>query len=467
MGGPDEGKEASKMGRGKWAVALAVVVVLLVVMAAPGAYPQTGDWAATVAREATPAVVTIEVYPEAGEESSQGSGFIVSPDGLVVTNYHVVKGSSFGLVRLPNGSFFVIQGAVRASLPLATQDLIVLKCDGRGLPTLQLGASAEGSEGRNVVAIGSPLGLEATVSTGVVSAIRELRPGVKVIQTTAPVSHGSSGGPLLDSDGRVVGVNSAFLSEGQNLNFAVLVGSVKELLAGLDDASRSDTVALADLERALAGEATGSVSGGEVVRAHRFEVVDARGRVRATLGMHPDGSPSLWLFDEEGESRVEIDLLGGCPNLTLRDESGEGRAALSLGAGGSPDLALYDDKGEARATLAIHPDGSPILGLYDQKGERRAQLAVLPDGSPSLWLSDGKGELRAGLALLADGSQGLHLYDQKGERRAALAMHPDGSPGLALYDQKGQARAWLGVLRSGSPGLRLFDKDEKVLWEAP
>jgi len=451
------------MARGKWAVALAVVVLLLVVMAAPGAYPQTGDWAAKVAREATPAVVTIEVYPETGEESSQGSGFIVSPDGLVVTNYHVVKGSSFGVVRLRNGSFLAIQGAVRASLPLATQDLILLKCEGRDLPRLQLGGSAEGSEGRNVVAIGSPLGLEATVSTGVVSAVRELRPGVKVIQTTAPISHGSSGGPLLDSDGRVVGVNSAFLSEGQSLNFAVLVGPVKELLAGLDDSSKSDTVDLADLPRALAGEATGPVSGAEVVRAERFEVVDTQGRVRATLGMI-FGSPDLTLFDEKGEVRAMLTLdFDGSPALYMNDEKGEVRAEVAVHFDGMPRVWLFDEAGESRVELDLL-GGGPNLTLRDENGEPRALVGVDADG-PGLVLYDENGERRAWLNLSAEIGPGLVLFDENGEVRAGLGVLPDG-PGLVLADEKGKPRAALVVVED-APTLSLFDKDGKALWEAP
>ena len=176
---------------------------------------------------------------------------------------------------------------------------------------------------------------------------------------------------MLDSDGRVVGVNSAFLSEGQSLNFAVLVGSVKELLAGLDDSGKSDTVELADLESALAGKATGPVSGAEVVRAQRFELVNAEGEVLAVLGLGAAGRPGL----------------------TLWDEKGEGRAALSLGPGGRPAIMLYDEKGELRAVLGLVRDGGPAIELFDEKGETRATLALLADGTPALSLSDEKGEV--------------------------------------------------------------------------
>jgi hypothetical protein len=122
-------------------------------------------------------------------------------------------------------------------------DLVLLKVQGKGLPFLTLTASAGVKVGDHVVAIGSPLGLEGTVSDGIVSAIRSETPAKNWIQTTAPVSHGNSGGPLLDMHGDVVGVITLGVNQGQNLNFAIPSDKVQSLLAMHEQLSSLEGVA--------------------------------------------------------------------------------------------------------------------------------------------------------------------------------------------------------------------------------
>jgi S1-C subfamily serine protease len=182
-------------------------------------------------KRSSDAVVLIVISNSAGEETALGSGFIVSADGEIATNYHVMKGANSAIVKLPNGSFFPVSRVLASD---EQQDLAIIKVNGKNLPFLSLGDVKRLHVGDRVVAIGSPLGLEGTVSDGIISALREVK-GRKWIQTTAPVSHGNSGGPLLDMTSHVVGVITwgINLDQGQNLNFAA---PSDDLVALLDTA---------------------------------------------------------------------------------------------------------------------------------------------------------------------------------------------------------------------------------------
>lgn len=182
-----------------------------------------------VAREAVRATVLVVASDKAGREISQGSGFVISSDGKVVTNYHVVEGAASVIIKFPDGAFYLIEGMLGSD---AKKDIAVLKAAGKNLPFLPLADSENVQIGEQVVAIGSPLALEGTVSEGIISGRREWKErNLTVLQTTAPISPGSSGGPLLNLKGEVIGVTFLQLVGGQNLNFAVPVSYVIPLLA--------------------------------------------------------------------------------------------------------------------------------------------------------------------------------------------------------------------------------------------
>jgi S1-C subfamily serine protease len=191
--------------------------------------PNTVEDIPTLTRKALPAVVLVVASDKSGDEVRQGSGFLISGDGKVVTNYHVIEGIASAVVKLPNGAFYPVDGVLALD---RDRDLAVLKISGRGLPFLPLGDSKSVQVGEQVIAIGSPLELESTVSSGIVSAIRELdETRGKVIQTTAAISPGSSGGALLNSRGQVIGVTAFQMTSGQNINFAIPADYIKPLLA--------------------------------------------------------------------------------------------------------------------------------------------------------------------------------------------------------------------------------------------
>jgi len=171
-----------------------------------------------------------QLYPEEGT----GSGFIVNGDGTILTNNHVVRGSSQLTVRLSDMKSYkarVLGTDTRADLALIRIEA------GRKLPTLRLGDSDSLVVGQKVLAIGNPFGLEGTLTTGIVSSLNrgiqteEDRRLEGMIQTDAAINPGNSGGPLLDSHGNVIGINTAILGQANvGIGFAMPVNRAKEML---------------------------------------------------------------------------------------------------------------------------------------------------------------------------------------------------------------------------------------------
>jgi S1-C subfamily serine protease len=181
----------------------------------------------TVAEAVGPAVVSISTGTKSKngelEAAGAGSGVIIAPDGYVLTNDHVVHGSKHMVVSLTDGTS---HAASLVGTDPAT-DLAVIRADSANLPFATLGESAALRVGQLVIAIGNPFGFQSTVSTGVVSALgralrsREGRLIENIIQHTAPLNPGNSGGPLVDSRGRIVGLNTAIIMGAQGIGFSI------------------------------------------------------------------------------------------------------------------------------------------------------------------------------------------------------------------------------------------------------
>jgi len=180
---------------------------------------------------AAPAVVRINVSDGAAKPLGHGTGFFVSADGLVVTNYHVIDGANYATVERFDGGVLRVEGVVALD---GASDLVLLKvtpADAAPLPTLPVGPSEPPRVGTTVYAIGHPLGLRNVLSEGLVSGLGDAGRGQHFIQTTAAISPGSSGGPLMTTDGVVVGVTTATVRDAQNLNFAMPASRIRALLA--------------------------------------------------------------------------------------------------------------------------------------------------------------------------------------------------------------------------------------------
>jgi hypothetical protein len=190
-----------------------------------------------ISREANGAIVSIVMSDKDGHPIAQGSGFLISKDGQVVTNYHVIKNGSSAVVKLPDGAFFAVDGVLASD---KNRDVAVIKTHGNNFRALALGDSDRLQVGEEVVAIGNPLSLESTVSNGIVSAIRSVEDeGGKFVQITAPISPGSSGGPLFNMAGEVVGITTSHIKGGENLNFAIPINDVRPLLLARSTQARA------------------------------------------------------------------------------------------------------------------------------------------------------------------------------------------------------------------------------------
>ncbi len=164
--------------------------------------------------------------------SGTGSGFIIKSDGLVLTNAHVVNGSDSVTVTLKDGRNFT--GKVLGEDQLT--DVAVIKIQATNLPTVQIGNSEQLRPGEWAIAIGNPLGLDNTVTAGIISATGRSSSDVGVpdkrigfIQTDAAINPGNSGGPLLNQQGQVVGMNTAIIGRAQGLGFAIPINRATEI----------------------------------------------------------------------------------------------------------------------------------------------------------------------------------------------------------------------------------------------
>lgn len=169
-------------------------------------------------RRIKPSAVAIETFDGKGNSVSRGSGFFVAGD-RIVTNRHVIERSNRVVVRLLNGKTFVVKGvlAVDGEGDLALLQVDVPQAMAAPLPIDR----AVPQEGESIVVIGNPFGLEGSVSNGIVSAVREISGYGKIIQITAPISPGSSGSPVVNMSGQVIGIATLQAAEGQSLNFAI------------------------------------------------------------------------------------------------------------------------------------------------------------------------------------------------------------------------------------------------------
>ena len=182
------------------------------------------DWV-SVAQRAKDSIFKVVAHNPEGEAT--GTGFAVSADGKIATNYHVIEGASKIFVKLPNGRTVGIERVVAFDKRV---DLAILQVQGVSLRPLPLGDSSAVKVGQEVCVMGSPLGLEQSFSTGVVSAKRVMD-GFEWVQITTPISPGNSGSPVMTRDGTVIGVATFVAKEGQNLNFASSIKYVQMLLS--------------------------------------------------------------------------------------------------------------------------------------------------------------------------------------------------------------------------------------------
>ncbi|NRF67875.1 Do family serine endopeptidase [Aquincola sp. S2] len=283
----------------------------------------------------------------------QGSGFVVSDDGLILTNAHVVRDAKEVTVRLADRREF----SAKVLGSDARTDIAVLRIQAKGLPTVRLGDPKSLMVGDHVLAIGAPYGLEQTATSGIVSAKGRSLPGdafVPFIQTDAAVNPGNSGGPLFDGAGNVIGINSQIYSRTggfQGVSFAIPIDvalkvrdqivatgkaqharlgvSVQDLNQPLAESfglKRPDGALVAGVEPKSPAAAAGLKSG-DVILQIDGEPVSQAGNVSSRIGLSQPGQKvKLKLWREQAERDVEVTLgaARGEPEVAAAAAAGEG-----------------------------------------------------------------------------------------------------------------------------------------------
>jgi serine protease Do len=339
---------------------------------------------------------------------AQGSGFIISADGLVLTNAHVVDGARLVTVKLMDHREFKakVLGTDK------TSDIAVLKIDARGLHPVRLGDSDKLAVGDYVLAIGAPFGLEETATAGIVSAKGRSLPGdgyVPFIQTDAAVNPGNSGGPLFDATGAVVGINSQIYSNSggyQGVAFAIpinLASQVKDQLVatgkvqhgrlGVEvqnvDQALADSFGVKTPSGALvskvepnsAGERAGLHSGDVIVKFDGVQIADA-GQLSTHVNMTAPGTAATLEIIRHGEPLTLTAKIGSASELTAGGPTAASETGSSLGltlrpltpeerdqAGVSGGLVVENAQGRAadagiqQGDVVLSVDGTPVQSV--------------------------------------------------------------------------------------------------------
>ena len=199
---------------------------LLLLLLLPAPIRAQQDLLPELVRRIKPSAVAIETFDARGEKLSRGSGFFVEAD-RIVTNRHVLEGAYRAEVHSSTGAVFPVKGVLAVD---AEGDLALLKIDA---PTPQIKPlpldKTSPQEGESVVVIGNPLGLEGSVTNGIVSAVRDIPTFGRIIQITAPISSGSSGSPVVNMQGQVIGIATLQITGGQSVNFAIPSERISQL----------------------------------------------------------------------------------------------------------------------------------------------------------------------------------------------------------------------------------------------
>lgn len=290
----------------RWIGLLCTPVLVLL-----GTRAAQGQSAPDIAKRAFASTVLLVMEDANGQPLSLGSGFFVR-DGEIASNLHVVEGAARGYAKLVRQKTkYDIQGITAVD---PGRDLVVLKVSAAGSQVLSLGSSDAVQVGESVYAVGNPQGLEGTFSQGIVSSIREVGTD-RLLQITAPISPGSSGGPVLNAKGEAIGVSVATFRGGQNLNFAIPSDYLKALLGKTGPAKPLAQAKLAKAQRSilsdLGGRSVDGVLGGTFAWKNRLYEMDGDYTItlRNQLREPVRNVYCLVVFYDRDSSPLEVDML--------------------------------------------------------------------------------------------------------------------------------------------------------------
>ncbi len=409
---------------------------------------------AAVADRVTPAVVNVvagsrkgarsEDSPHSGEGRASGSGVIVDPAGYILTNDHVIENAAEITVRLSDQRKFSARLVGRDP----KTDLAVLKIEAPvSLPAAELGDSDRLRVGQWAIAIGSPFGLDRSVTVGIISATARTRVGLatyeKFIQTDASINPGNSGGPLLDIDGRVIGINTAIVAAGQGIGFSIPINMARDVMRDLiargrvvrgwlgiviqdvtDELAESfgvpeqEGVLVAEVMSGGPAEAAGLRPGDVVVAfggSPTKDVPELQGRVAATV---PGQSVPLRVIRDHKpiELTITVGEMPAEPTAAAveRPDAGWGLTAAPL----SPEMAqrLGLPAGRGLAVTMVTP-GSAAEKAGLQHGDVILEVGQRPVSEP--------GDLARALAPLKPGdSVPLYIHRPGGQKQYLALERP-------------------------------------------
>ena len=408
-----------------WQQLLIIPVIVLIFCTISTALAQT---APQIAEKTLAATVYLEMQDSKGLPLGFGSGFFVR-DNLIATNYHVIEGAARGTAKLV-GKFttYTIEGFTATD---KTNDLALLKVTAPGIKPLPLGNSTDVKIGETVYVAGNPKGLEGTFSNGIISSLRDKNTKER-LQMTAPISPGSSGGPVLNSKGEVIGVSFMTLVGGQNLNFAIPSRYLTELLTQSKPAKP-----LAQDNRSISaktyfmwgntkydlGDYKGAIT--DYTQAIRLNPDDAdaynnRGLAKSDLGQH-----FAAIADYDIAIRLNPDSAGAYDNRGLaKSDLGQHFAAI----------ADYD------IAIRLNPDSA---GAYNNRGIVKGDLgqyfAAIADFDIAIRLNpdDANAYYNRGLAKYHLGQHFAAIADYD----IAIRLNPDDAK---AYNNRGLAKYHLG-----------------------
>lgn len=302
-------------------------------------------------KQCAPAVFYIEVYDRNEECIGSGSGFFIHESGIAVTNYHVIDGAYSALIQTSDEEIYKVIEIYDYDVE---NDWAILQIDGEGFSVLPLGASSTVVGGSPVYAIGSPMGLQNTISEGIISNPKRVDGGVTYIQTSAPISRGSSGGALINKYGEVIGITAAIYTNGANLSLAIPISAI-------DGYSKDSSSTFASLykETKPAGE-NGGNSQEKAFEALRQYICDNASVVSGECYMwkHTSGNITLALtyYSEYDQISVICDLAASgddkiVGNLMLSRDSFHYATVVEVWEKGDSDKKKY-----AASAIIYSPD---------------------------------------------------------------------------------------------------------------
>ncbi len=369
------------------------------------------------------------------KERSLGSGFIISADGYILTNDHVVDGADEIKVRLADGRTFsgTVEG-VDSKLDLA---LVKIDIGDEKLPVAALGESENLRVGEWVMAIGNPFGLEQTVTVGIVSAkgrVIGAGPYDDFIQTDASINPGNSGGPLFNIRGQVVGINSAIVAGGQGIGFAIPIDAAKAVLPQLHETGHvvrgwlgvtvqtltkelAASFGLKNTRGALVTEVTAGspaakagIERGDVILAVNGQQLESMNDLPKQVAALPVGRPATVTVFRDGKTRkvtVEIGALDEDQPQPKGDGNTEKTLGLTLGDISPEAMRYYGLEGDRGALVTAVQTGGPAA----EAGIRPGDLIIEAGGRPVA----NADELRA-MTGQAKSGQALRLLVQRRNR---------------------------------------------------